>query len=240
MNVALIFAGGAGKRMNTKELPKQFLTLHGKPIIIYTLELFEEHPEVDGIVVVCLAGWIEYLQSQINKYRITKVKSIVSGGSTGQESICKGIVAINELYSGDDTVLVHDGVRPLISKELISENIRSVREYGNAISSAEVAETIMLNSDEHGCVESIADRDTCRFAKAPQSFRVEDLLNAHMRAVKEGKTDFTDSACLMQYYGATLHLVKSNANNIKITTPTDYYLFRAIIESEENKQFGGY
>ena len=208
-------------------------------IIIYTLEKFEEHLDIDGIVVVCLEDWIDYLTDQLAKYRIQKVKAVIPGGRNGQESIYNGIKKIHSLYSDQDIVLEHDGVRPLIDKELISKNIESVKKNGNAISSAVVTETIMVNADETGSVENIADRDTCRFAKAPQSFRVGDLYRAHQRAMADNKTDFTDSACLMHYYGTMLHLVETNSTNIKITTPIDYYLLRTIIESEENSQLKG-
>ncbi len=240
MNIALIFAGGAGQRMNSKALPKQFLKLHGKPIIIYTLEIFDNCEDIDGIVIVCLKGWENYLNGLIKKYGIIKVTDIVEGGKTGQESIYNGITKIKEKYADNDIVLVHDGVRPLITNDLIKRNIESVQKYGNAISSATVTETILLDADNDESTNRIIDRNSCKFAKAPQSFWVKDLYNAHIKAIADKKTDFTDSACLVQYYGARLHMIECSTSNIKITTPTDFYLFRAIVEAMENEQIEGY
>ena len=131
MNIAVIFAGGTGTRMNTKSRPKQFLELHGKPLIIYTLEKFENHPLVDAIVVVCIKQWISYLQKLITKYNLTKIASIIPGGETGQMSIFNGISETNRLYGQDSIVLIHDGVRPLIDEETITNNINCVIENGN-------------------------------------------------------------------------------------------------------------
>ena len=143
MNVAVIFAGGTGQRMNTKVTPKQFLEVHGKPIIIYTLEQFEEHDEIDGIVIVCLVDWIDHLKKLLSKFGIRKVKEIVPGGETGQMSIFAGISKAHELFSDDDFVLIHDGVRPLINEELIKRNIQDVKDYGSSITSGIVKETIV-------------------------------------------------------------------------------------------------
>ena len=240
MNTVLSFAGGTGQRMNSKTLPKQFLELHGKPIIIYTLEQFDNHPQVDGIVVVCLDGWHDYLKKQLRKFDIEKVKAIVSGGETGQESIFNGLCKLSELYRTDDIVMIHDGVRPLIDAETISENIACASQHGSAITVAPPVETVTVNdAAETGLVGSIIDRKNCRMAKAPQSFLLGDIVKAHRRAQQEGKLDFIDSASLMQYYGHKLYTVEGKATNIKITTPTDYYLFRAIIDARENQQIMG-
>ena len=128
MNYAVIFAGGTGTRMNTKTRPKQFLKLHGKEIIIYTLEHFENHPDIDGISVVCIEGWIEYLKKLIKKYQLTKVKWVSPGGSTGQESIFKGLNAMRGEIDEESIVLIHDGVRPIIDEELITQNIETAKE----------------------------------------------------------------------------------------------------------------
>jgi 2-C-methyl-D-erythritol 4-phosphate cytidylyltransferase len=137
MNIAVIFAGGVGRRMNTKDIPKQFLKLYDKPIIIHTLERFEQHPMIDAIVVVCVAEWIDYLNQLTFKYRIDKVKKVVPGGSTGQLSIYNGLVAANELTQGENAiVLIHDGVRPLINEQLITDNIECVQKHGSAITTA--------------------------------------------------------------------------------------------------------
>ena len=133
MNIALIFAGGTGQRMNAGTTPKQFLEMHGKPILIYTLEQFENHDDIDGIVVVCLESWIPYLKKILNRFNITKVKIVVPGGSSGQDSIFQGLCAVHQLYSSEDIVLVHDGVRPLIDSDTITKAIRCTKANGNAV-----------------------------------------------------------------------------------------------------------
>lgn len=239
MNYAVIFAGGAGKRMNTKTRPKQFLTLHGKEIIIYTLEHFEKHPEIDGISVVCIEEWIDYLKELLEKYRIHKVKWISPGGSTGQESIFNGLDAMRGAIDGDSIVLIHDGVRPLIDEELISSNIRTAKEKGCAVTVVPATETVMLVDDNEEIVRSV-DRNKCRVVRAPQSFQYQELLKAHDEAKNKGINDIIDSATMMSEAGYTLYPVLGKADNIKITTPSDFYTFRAIMEVEENSQILGY
>lgn len=238
MNTALIFAGGTGQRMKSGTKPKQFLELYGKPIIIYTLELFENNEEIDGIVVACLESWISHLEKLLKKFQITKVKAIVPGGSSGQASIRNGIYKLAELYPEDTIVLIHDGVRPLITVSTISDNIAGVKKYGNCITTAPAIETIALKTDTE-LVGDIIDRSRAVMARAPQSFYLGEIKAAHDRAVKEGREDFIDSACMMREYGHKLHIIEGPAENIKITTPTDFYCFRAITDSRENSQIFG-
>lgn len=239
MNIGVIFAGGVGKRMRTKEKPKQFLEIYNKPIIIYTLEHFERNPEIDAVVISCVEDWIPYLQEQIYKFRIEKVKSIVPGGSTGQLSIYNGLVAAQKI-AGDEKsiVLIHDGVRPLINSELLSQNIECVKQHGSAITAGIVKETIVVVDDEKR-VEVVPSREKSRVAKAPQSFWLDDILNAHNRALEDGITTFIDSCTMMQHYGYQLYMVDGPYENIKITTPDDYYTMRAVLEAKENAQIFG-
>ena len=239
MNIALIFAGGSGRRMNTVSRPKQFLELQGKPIIIYTLELFENHPDIDGIVVVCIADWIPFLQKCLRKFEITKVVRIVPGGATGQESIYKGLCATEE-YAKDDNpiVLIHDGVRPLITEKTITDNITTVRESGNCITCVPAIETFIVKQDD-GTI-SIPTRANSFVARAPQSFRLHDIIAAHRRSQMEGKTDFIDSCSLMSHYGYHMNTIMGPMENIKITTPTDFFVFRAMVEVHENQQIFGF
>ena len=239
MNTALIFAGGAGRRMRSAGKPKQFLELHGKPIIIYTLEHFDRHPEIDAIAIVCIEGWIDYLKDLLDRFRIKKVRWIVPGGETSQDSTRAGLNAIAADCDPKDTiVLIHDGVRPLITPELISDNIAGVKRYGNAISAAPAIETI-ITVDEQEQTEQLIDRQRCRLARAPQSFYLADIMDMHRRAMAEGYDRMIDSASLMIHYGVRLHLVESPTENIKITTPADFYIFKAITESRENMQILG-
>lgn len=241
MNIAVIFAGGVGSRMRSVEKPKQFLTLHGKPIIVHTLEKFENHPEIDAIVVACIAPWIDHLQGLALQYNLRKVKRIVPGGTTGQLSIYSGLCAAEEIAGGRDAiVLIHDGVRPLITEKLISENIRSVRENGSAITSVRVKETVLVvpeNSENE--IEYVSDRARTRLARAPQSFWLRDILSAQRQALSEGKDSFIDSCSLMQYYGKSMYLIDGPSENIKITTPDDFYIMRAILDAKENSQIYG-
>ena len=239
MNIAIIFAGGTGQRMNTRTLPKQFLELHGKPIIVYTIEQFQNHPLIDGIVVVMLENWIEHFNGLAKRYGLDKVVAVVPGGDSGQASIFNGLNKTAELYSLDSTVLIHDGVRPLIDEKTITSVIDTVKAHGTAVTVAPAIETITL-ADSSGKVGQIIERSKCKLAKAPQSFILKDLLAAHKKAIAENKHDFIDSASMMQYYGYDLYTVEGSPENIKITTPSDFYIFRAIVDAKENSQIFGF
>ena len=237
MTNALIFAGGSGTRMNSRARPKQFLQFYGKELIIHTLENFQNHPKIDGIVVVCIADWIPYLQKLLEKYQIDKVRTVVAGGETGQESIYKGLCAIRDFASEDSIVLVHDGVRPFVNETLISDCIKCVKEHGSAITVTPAIETIV--TEEDGKITSITDRSKCYHAKAPQCFVLGELLTAHEKARADGNTNMIDSASLMKFYGHELYTVPGNFDNIKITTPADFYTFKALYEVREQQQIFG-
>lgn len=209
MNFAIIFAGGVGSRMHSKDIPKQFLSMHGKPIIIHTLELFDNHNEIDGIVVACKIEWIEYLNNLINKFNLKKVISVVEGGKTGQLSIFNALVeAERNCNDKPSIVLIHDGVRPLITSKTISDNIDMVKQYGSCITSVKVKETIMVVSEDNS-IEYIPDRSKSRLARAPQSFWLSDIITVHRKALDEGIETFIDSCSMMQYYGKKMYLVDS-------------------------------
>lgn len=237
MNTVLIFAGGTGQRMNSRAKPKQFLELHGKPIIIHTIEIFEHHPEIDNIVVVCLKEWIKELELQLKKNYIHKVSIITEGGATGHESIFLGLKAMQGKVSDDDVILIHDGVRPLITEELISENIETVKKFGNAITVAPATETISVVNENEQIVK-VENRSKIRVAKAPQSFYYKDIWDAYQRAREENILT-VDSAQLMNHYGYKLHTVASSQYNLKITAPSDFYIYRALYEAIENQQIFG-
>lgn len=237
-NIAVIFAGGTGRRMQTSSKPKQFLELNGKPIIVYTLELFDNHPEIDGIVVVCLESWIPYLQKQLNKFEINKVEAIVKGGETGQESIYNGLKAAERTYGMDCNVLIHDGVRPLITDQTISDNIECVKAKGNCITCIPATETFVVTHSD-GSIE-IPSRKDSLIARAPQTFHLADILEAHEKARLEGKNDFIDSCTMMNHYGLKMNTIIGPMENIKITTPTDFFIFRAMVEVHENQQIFGF
>ena len=237
MTTALIFAGGSGQRMNTRAKPKQFLELHGKPVIIYTLEHFETHPGIDNIVVVCLEGWIQELKLMLKQYAFEKVSQIVPGGEGGDISIYNGLKALEGTCTSEDIVLIHDGVRPLINAELISENIATAKEYG-AVITVEAATESVVRLDSEGRIADVPPRADMFTAKAPQSFRYGLIWDLYQRAQRNGVRTI-DSAHLCSIYHIEMHTVKSTPNNMKITAPADYYIFRAIFEAMENEQILG-
>ena len=239
MNVGVIFAGGVGRRMNNNAVPKQFLQLNGKPIIIYTLEVFQNCPDVDAICIASLSSHIDYLKELCSKFCITKVKWIVPGGATSMESTFNALNAVYADCPRDTVVMIHDGVRPIISSELLQANIRSVREHGSGVSCAWATETPALVGEE-GKIVSVAERKQSVIAKAPQSFLLGEIYDAHIRCQQENLGDFIDSASMMRYFGKELHMVECAWDNIKITNPSDYYIFKAIVEARENSRIFGY
>ena len=236
-NIAVIFAGGTGVRMNTVSRPKQFIELKGKPVIIYTLELFENHPQIDGIIVACLESWIPFLQGQLEKFHITKVEAIVPGGETGQDSIFNGLACAKKMFGEDSIVLIHDGVRPLITEQTITDNIETVAKFGNCITCIPSTETFIVKQEDDSL--EIPTRKNSLIARAPQSFILRDILTAHEQARKEGEHNYIDSCTMMSHYGHKLHTITGPMENIKITTPTDFYIFRAMVQLHENQQVFG-
>jgi 2-C-methyl-D-erythritol 4-phosphate cytidylyltransferase len=236
MNIGIIFAGGVGSRMHSKDRPKQFLEIFNKPIIIHTLEHFEKNDEIDAVVIASVAEWISHLEMLLQKFGITKVKKIVPGGETGQMSIYNGLVAAREIAGEEDSVvLIHDGVRPLISSELLSQNISCVKEKGSCITAGIVKETIVvINEDSKIC--EVPSRANSRVAKAPQSFWLKDILAVQEDAIAHGQKNAIDSCTLMQSYGKELYMIDGPYENIKITTPDDFFTMRAILEVRENEQ----
>ena len=238
--IAVIFAGGTGQRMHTNAVPKQFLEVHGKPVLIYTLEQFERHPQVDAIILVCLKEWIEHAEVLLDRFRINKVARVVPGGGSGQESIFHGICAARDIWGEENTiVLIHDGVRPMIDEDTISRCIASTKARGNAVTTAPAIETIFVKGKRKGEAGQIFRRSDCEMARAPQCFPLKEIYQAHLRARKENLGDFIDSASLMQHYGYTLFTVQGPMENIKITTPMDFYVFRALLDAKENLQIMG-
>lgn len=234
MNIAVIFAGGLGRRMNNKDKPKQFLEVKGKPIIIYTLEIFEKHKEIDKIVVVCVKEWISYLENLLEKFHIKKVESIVAGGKTGQISIFNGLVEAERISKNNNSIVViHDGVRPLINNKVISDNIKSVKLNGSAITSSITKETtVVINGNNE--VVLVPSRENSKIARAPQSFYLKDILDVHKKAIKDGIFDAIDSCSLMKRYGKKLFIIDGPCENIKVTTSDDFYLLNVLLKVKED------
>ena len=193
--------------------------------------------DIHNIVVVCLPAWIEELRGLIIRYNITKVRKIVPGGETGHDSIYNGLVAMKAFSSDEDIVLIHDGVRPLIDESLITRNINSVKEFGNAIT-VEAAKESIIRSEDGKTVNDVPIRAQMYTAKAPQSFRYDKILELYEKA-REEKIKTIDSAHLCSLYNEPMHIVMSSKNNIKITEPADFYIYRAIYEAMESQQIFG-
>lgn len=238
MNIALIFAGGVGSRMNSKAKPKQFLEIHGKPIIIQTIERFEQNSQIDAIALVCNQDWLDYMNFLIKKNGLRKVRWVVSGGNTALESQYNGLRVIEKDIQEDAIVLIHDGVRPLIDDVTISDCIESVRNFGSAVTTTVATETI-IRVDEHNKIISTTNRNECRLARAPQCFWLKEIIAAHEQAIKDGKHDFIDSTTMMRYYGKELYVVEGPSENIKVTNPSDFYICRALLDAKENSQIFG-
>lgn len=238
MNIGVIFAGGVGRRMNTKGKPKQFLEVHGKPIIVHTIDIFQNTEAIDAVVVVCVSDWLDYMNNLVERFNLTKVKAVVAGGETGQMSIFKGLEAAEQLATDDAVVLIHDGVRPLINEEVINANIQSVKETGSAVTSVRAKETVILVNDSSK-ISEVVDRTRSFIAKAPQSFYLSDILSVERDAISKGITDAIDSSTLMGMYNRELTIVEGPYENIKITTPDDFYMFKALYDARENEQIYG-
>lgn len=239
MNIGVIFAGGVGSRMRSKGKPKQFLEVHSKPIIVHTLEIFEKCSSIDATVVVCISDWLLHMEELVSKFNLNKVKAIVPGGETGQLSIFNGLEAAEMIATGkDDIVLIHDGVRPLINEEVLELNIETVKQSGSAITSVAAKETVVLINEDK-VIDEVVDRTRSYIAKAPQSFYLSDILEVERDAISKGITNAIDSSTLMGMYNKALTIVEGPYENIKITTPDDFYTFKALFDARENAQIFG-
>ena len=240
MNIAIIFAGGSGVRMGAG-VPKQFLEINGKPILIHTLQLFQEHEEIDKIYLAVSQDFIRYTQQLALDYRIDKIAAIVPGGETAQDSIYNALVKAEQENADDSVVLIHDGVRPFVEYGVISDNIESVQKYGSAITSTLCYETILVSRDGQQ-VDELPPRKDSYAAQAPQSFFLKDILEAHraIRAVNPTYENMVDACTIYRELGKQPHMVQGNRGNMKVTTPEDVYMFRALIQYKENEQAFGF
>lgn len=239
-NIAIIFAGGVGKRMGA-EIPKQFLKVYNKEILIHTIEKFQYIDEIDEIYVGCKEEYIPFLKELVKKYNITKILSdgIVSGGETGQNTIYNTLIKAREHNDGKSIVLIHDGVRPLITDELIKKNIADVKKYGSSITCSECFETPIISLDGN-MIDNVLQRDTIYLAKAPQCFYIDEILDAHnmIRSTTDGYKNkkIVDSCSLYMQTGKKVHLTIGGRENIKVTTVEDYINLLATLSVEDQKQ----
>lgn len=231
MNIALILAGGSGKRTE-QDVPKQFMNVYDKPIILYTLEAFQKHPDIDGIIVSCLEGWEEILRAYAREYGINKLKWVVAGGENGQASARKALEALQGICKADDVVIIHDAVRPMITGDIISDCIVICRRHGNGLSAIRCQETIVQTEDGH-CGNSNIHRDDIMRVMTPQAYRYEKALWAHKTALEKGITNAVYTNTLMLDLGEKVFFSKGSARNIKITTIEDVEMFKALYVTEK-------
>lgn len=233
MTIALIIAGGVGNRMG-QDIPKQFLTVNEKPVIMYTLEAFQNHPQIDVIAVVCLQGWETVLQSYANQFNITKLKHIIPGGDCGQASIRNGVYELEKHYSKDDLVLIHDAIRPMVSAEIISDCISKTLQFGNAITCIPCAEAMLQTEDSKVSCGSYP-RDRLKRTQTPQGFKIGDICQLHRDALKAGITNSVASCTLMIEMGKQVHFSAGSEKNIKLTTVEDIDIFKALLASKRSE-----
>ena len=234
MNTAIILAGGTGQRMH-QEIPKQFINVNDKPLIIYTLEAFQKHPQIDSILVVCIDGWHDILKAYARQNHISKLKWVISGGSTGQESIRNGVFALENECKEDDIVVIHDGIRPLVDENVLSDVIVKCGIYGNAVTSLPYNEQIFVKKDEE-TTEQYIPRETLRRVSTPQAYKYGTLLRSYKRAFEEKIGIYSSSYTntMMTDLGETLHFAAGSDKNIKITTQDDLELFKALLMLKEH------
>jgi 2-C-methyl-D-erythritol 4-phosphate cytidylyltransferase len=232
MNIALIIAGGSGQRMN-QDIPKQFLNVNDKPVIIYTLTAFQKHPGIDSIAVVCVDGWHDVLRAYARQFGITKLKWVFSGGENGQSSIRNGVYALEKECDKNDIILVHDSIRPMVSMEIISDCIAQCQLHGSAITTIPCAEAMLTTTDAQTSSASVP-RDQLKRTQTPQAFPLHKLAWAHREALKRDITNSIASCTLMIELGETIHFSAGSEKNIKLTTVEDIDIFKALLVSAKS------
>ncbi len=232
VSLALIIAGGSGNRMH-QDIPKQFLTVNERPVIVYTLEAFEKHPEIDAIAVVCIEGWEHVLKAYARQFNISKLQHVVPGGKNGMESIRNGVFELEKHYGPDDLVLIHDAIRPMVSAEIISDNIRVAREFGNAVTAIPCAEAMIQTEDGIVSTNSFP-REKLKRTQTPQAFRLGEICALHRRAMAAGVTNSVASCTLMIEMGEQVFFSAGSEKNIKLTTVEDIDIFKALLSSNRS------
>lgn len=233
MNIAMIIAGGKGSRMN-QDLPKQFLNIHDKPVIVYTMQAFQRHPEIDAILIVCINGWQEILRAYANQFNISKLKWIVEGGNNGQASIYNGLAELKKHCRDEDLVLIHDGIRPNVSQEIISGCIAQCRLHGSAVTVIPCAEAMLLRNDDRNSASALVARDMLARTQTPQAFPLGELIWAHDQAKRQGIDNSTATCTLMVELGKQVYFCPGSEKNIKITTTEDIEIFKALLLAKKD------
>ena len=232
--IAILIAGGSGSRMG-QDIPKQFINVYDKPVLLYTLEGFQKHPMIDAIEVVCLDGWHDILRAYAKQFGITKLQWIVSGGSTGQESIRNGVYHLEGIAKPDDIIIIHDGIRPLVDETVLTDVIRKAQQYGNAVTAMPYNEQIFVADDEISTVKYIP-RETLRRVATPQGYRF-DLLDEKYHEAYEKEIGIYGSSyanTMMVELGVRLYFAAGSDKNIKLTTKDDLELFKAYLKMDKD------
>lgn len=230
MNIGLILAGGVDPRFQMS-IPKQFVIVENRPIIVYTLQVFQNHPEIDKIIVSCLHGWKEMVQAYAKQFNIHKLAQIVEGGVDAQESSRKGIEWLKGCCRADDLVVVHDAIRPLVTNDLISDSIKCCREYGMGVAAVRSMDTVMLTKDGETGRKNIS-RDNIRRVQTPQTYRLDYLDTMHQKALEQGICHCVDNNSMLARLGETIHFSKGSDFNIKINLVEDVEMFKALYHME--------
>lgn len=228
MNVALLTAAGSGTRMHL-DIPKQFIHVDDKPVIIYTMEAFQNHPGIDAIIVVTLESWSSVLWAYAKQFGITKLKWVVPGGDSGQDSIRKGLEVLKQELSDEDVVLVHDGNRPLVTSQIISDSFATFYKYGSAVAAIPCTEVVFESDDGISSMVS-TERERLLRTQTPHTYRLGELYGAHMEAQQRGITGTAASCMLMKELGRITYFSKGSEENLKITTPEDLKIFKALLK----------
>lgn len=238
MNVAIILAGGVGRRMQLK-VPKQFITINDKPVLVYTLEAFQAHPQIDAIEVVCVDGWQKTVRAYAKKYHIDKLKWITTGGNSGQESIRNGVFNLEDKVNADDIIIIHDGVRPLVNEDVLSDVVVKCSQYGNAVSSTPYNEQIfVINNDDINTTNKYIPRDILRRVSTPQAYKFKLLDDKYHEAFnkKIGISGSSYTNTMMADLGVTLHFAAGSDKNLKLTTKENLETFKAYLYVKESNK----
>lgn len=233
MNIAMLIAGGSGERMN-QDVPKQFLNVHDRPVIVYTLEAFQRHPGIDAILVVCIKGWETILVAYARQFNIDKLKWIVEGGHNGQASIRNGVEKLAETCQAEDIVLIHDAIRPMVSAEIISDCIKTCQMRGSAVTVIPCAEAMLITPDREKATK-VMDRNQLVRTQTPQAFCLQKLLWAHEEASKRGITNSVATCTLMVELGEEIYFSAGSEKNVKLTTTDDIEIFKALLVTKRDE-----
>lgn len=236
MNVAVIIAGGSGSRMG-QDIPKQFINVYDKPVLIYTLEGFQKHPQVDAIEVVCIDGWHDVVLAYAKQFGVDKLKWIVSGGKTGQESIRNGVYNLRDKVREDDVIIIHDGIRPLVDETVLTDVILKAKQYGNAVTSLPYNEQIfVVNEDDETTTTQYIPRETLRRVSTPQAYKFGMLYEKYQEAYEKeiGIYGSAYTNTMMVQLGVRLHFAAGSDKNIKLTTKDDLEMFKAYLKSDKD------